>query len=237
MNIAIVIFPGSNCDKDFYNAILEVTGKKSKFIWYLDDFPLGLDLIIIPGGFSFGDYLRSGAIASKTKALKKIITAASKGISIIGICNGFQILTEASLLPGTLLVNSNLKFICKYVDLEVTNNKTRFSKSFDSKEIIRLPIAHKMGNYQINKNDLKVLEYENRILFKYVVGEKYSGNPNGSVENIAGIINEKGNICGMMPHPERAFGNFQENTVLKNILESLEPIQFLLERLLNVILV
>ena len=195
-----------------------------KLVWYLDDIPDRTDLVIIPGGFSYGDYLRSGAIAAKSNIMSKIIKLSGKGIPIIGICNGFQILTEANLLPGTLVLNNNLKFICKNVFLKITNSKSLFTNSFSSNEIIQLPIAHKSGNYRIDNNNFKELVDNNQIVMRYSSQSgvcKDEFNPNGSIYNIAGIINKKGNILGMMPHPERHSGNINVDIYMKKILKSI----------------
>ena len=154
---SIIVFPGSNCDKDIFNSLKDIYGRYPYLVWYQDKIPKKTDLIIIPGGFSFGDYLRCGAIAAKSKILKEIDEFIKKGVSVLGICNGFQILTEAGFLPGTLLMNKSLKFICKCVNLSVENNESNFTKLFDKKQTINLPIAHKVGNYYVNKNDLDKL--------------------------------------------------------------------------------
>ena len=224
MNISIIVFPGSNCDKDVKNSIINTTKVNPKLVWYQDDIPSNSELIIIPGGFSYGDYLRSGAIASKSYIMKKIISLSKKGLPIIGICNGFQILTEANLLPGTLVLNTNLKFVCKNVDLKIINNSSIFSNCFDNNEVIRLPIAHKIGNFRINQIDLKNLIDCNQIIMQYCSEdgsciEKF--NPNGSMHNIAGIMNKKGNILGMMPHPERHYGSQNIDFYMKKIINSI----------------
>ena len=164
MKIAIIVFPGSNCDKDIYNSINDIVGKAPKLIWYQETIPHKTDLIIIPGGFSFGDYLRCGAIAAKSNILNQIHSFIKKGASVIGICNGFQILTEAGLLPGMLIMNKNLRFICRCVDLLVTNRENQFTNALADKEIIRLPIAHKVGNYHIDNKGLKSLIENNQIV-------------------------------------------------------------------------
>jgi len=206
MKFGVIQFPGSNCDHDAYYALSGNLGVSTDYIWHKESsLPEKYDLIIVPGGFSYGDYLRSGAIASISPIIKAVKDYANKGGIVVGICNGFQILTEAGLLPGVLLRNSGLKFICKDVHLKVENHNTIFTNSIN-KEIIRIPIAHNEGNYYAEENDIKELENEGRIVFRYsspdgIVHQDF--NPNGAVNNIAGIINKQGNVLGMMPHPER----------------------------------
>ena len=223
MKISIVIFPGSNCDQDIASSLFSITKKKPNLVWYKDSIPKYTNLIILPGGFSFGDYLRSGAIASASKIIKEVVSFSKRGIPIIGICNGFQILTEANLLPGTLIINDNLKFICKDIFLKVINKKSIFSNAIKDM-VFKLPIAHKMGNYIISKNDLDKIKSNDQILFKYCsnkgdTNNKY--NPNGSVENIAGIMSKNHKILGMMPHPERFTNIQQKDLILNKILRSL----------------
>ena len=205
MKSSVIVFPGSNCDRDIAVA-LEKLQFKNKMIWHKDsDLPKS-DLIVIPGGFSYGDYLRSGAIAAKSKILNEVIKAANNGCLILGVCNGFQILIETGLIKGALLRNKNLKFINKDVYLKV-NNTNQFCKNYKNGQIIKLNIAHNEGNYFTDKNHLMEIKENNLIAFQYC-DEKgnltYQSNPNGSLENIAGILNEKKNVLGMMPHPERA---------------------------------
>ena len=223
MKVSIIIFPGSNCDQDIASSLFFITKKKPNLVWYKDTIPKYTNLIILPGGFSFGDYLRSGAIASASKVIKEVISFSKRGVPIIGICNGFQILTEANLLPGTLIINKNLKFICKEVFLKVINNNSIFSKAIKDR-VIKLPIAHKMGNYVISKNDLEKIKSNDQILFKYCsnsgdTNDNY--NPNGSVENIAGIMSHNKKILGMMPHPERYTKLQQKDLIMNKILGSL----------------
>ena len=209
--ISIVIFPGSNCDRDLFVALEKCLGTKPEFIWHNCSHIKSTDMILIPGGFSFGDYLRAGIIATKSPAIREVIRFSNKGVPIIGICNGFQILTECGLLEGALIKNSNQLFKCEKVNLKVVNNKTIFTKNYKLSEIISLTIAHSQGNYFIESDNLKKIEDNDQIIFKYSsdlgdVTEKY--NPNGSVNNIAGISNKKKNVIGLMPHPERAIENF-----------------------------
>ena len=224
MKVSIIVFPGSNCDKDVEKSVTLSLNMKPKLVWYLDDIPDRTDLVIIPGGFSYGDYLRTGAIAAKSNIMSKVIKLSGKGIPLIGICNGFQILTEANLLPGTLVLNNNLKFICKNVFLKITNSKSIFTNSFSINEIIQLPIAHKSGNYRIDNNNFKELIDNNQIVMRYSSQSgicKDEFNPNGSIYNIAGIINKKGNILGMMPHPERHYSNKNVDIYMRKILKSI----------------
>ena len=205
MNSSVIVFPGSNCDRDIATALTKLQFK-NKMIWHKDSELPKSDLIVIPGGFSYGDYLRSGAIAGKSLIIDEVIKAANSGCLVLGICNGFQILTETGLLKGTLLRNKNLKFINKDVYVKVINNNTKFSNKYNKNQILKINIAHNEGNYFTNSNHLKELNNENLIAFKYCddkgnINDK--NNPNGSLENIAGIYNKKKNILGMMPHPER----------------------------------
>ncbi|GGE35655.1 phosphoribosylformylglycinamidine synthase subunit PurQ [Pullulanibacillus camelliae] len=198
MKTAVIAFPGSNCDSDMYYAIRDGLEQEVDYVWHQETSLDGYDAIMIPGGFSYGDYLRSGAIARFSNIMPAVIAAAAAGKPILGVCNGFQILLEAGLLPGAMLRNKGLKFICRHVDLEVMNNTTLFSSLYDKGETISIPVAHGEGNYYCDAETLTKLEAENRIVFKY------KNNPNGSAADIAGIINERGNVLGMMPHPERA---------------------------------
>ncbi len=224
MNVCIIVFPGSNCDKDIEKSLISSLKIKPMLIWYLDELPSNPDLIIIPGGFSYGDYLRSGAIASKSRIMKNIINLSKKGIPIIGICNGFQILTEANLLPGTLVLNNKLKFLCKNTYLKIINNKTNFTKNYNLNEVIQMPIAHKMGNYQASDYDFRKLIDNNQIIMRYcsddgICNERY--NPNGSIYDIAGIVDQNGLVLGMMPHPERHYGHTNVDINMKKIITSL----------------
>ncbi|MBX4335557.1 phosphoribosylformylglycinamidine synthase subunit PurQ [Bartonella raoultii] len=198
MKTAIIQLPGLNRDRDMITALRHITGIEPLKIWQTESTIPDVDVIIIPGGFSYGDYLRCGAIGARTPVLQAVREKAQKGITIIGICNGFQILIEAGLLPGTLMRNTSLKFVCREIKLEVMNNKTRFSRYYSKGQIIRCPIAHHDGNYFIDTETLKKMEDNEQIVFRYTENT----NPNGSMKNIAGIINETGNILGMMPHPE-----------------------------------
>jgi len=199
VKFAVIVFPGSNCDVDMYHAIKDELGEEVEYVWHdvesLDEF----DGILLPGGFSYGDYLRSGAIARFSNVMKAIIQAAEKGKPILGVCNGFQILLEAGLLPGAMRRNNSLKFICRPVELRVENNRTMFTAAYEKDEVITIPIAHGEGNYYCDEETLQKLIENRQIVFRY-----HTENPNGSLHDIAGIINEQGNVLGMMPHPERA---------------------------------
>lgn len=198
MKFAVIVFPGSNCDVDMYHAIRDELGEEVEYVFHnvenLDEY----DGILLPGGFSYGDYLRCGAIARFSDAMDAVKKAAEAGKPVLGVCNGFQILLESGLLPGAMLRNKNLKFMCRPVDLIVENNQTMFTTEYKEKQIISIPIAHGEGNYYCDEQTLKELEENKQIVFRY------KDNPNGSVADIAGVVNKQGNVLGMMPHPERA---------------------------------
>jgi len=210
MKFGVVVFPGSNCDYDTYYTLNNIIGVRTEFIWHKDENISQYDLIVLPGGFSYGDYLRAGAIARFSPIMKEIKNYADNGGLILGICNGFQTLLEAGLLKGAMLRNRNLHFICKHVNIKVINNKTPFTKKYKKGDILRIPIAHAEGNYFALKEDLSKILNKNQIVFQYSSEDgKISDehNPNGSLLNIAAIINDRGNVMGMMPHPERASEN------------------------------
>ena len=223
MKSSVIVFPGSNCDRDIAVA-LEKMQFKNQMVWHKETQLPKSDLIVIPGGFSYGDYLRSGAIAGKSLIIDEVIKAANSGCLILGICNGFQILTETGLLKGTLLRNKNLKFINKDIHIKVINNQTRFSKKYKKDQILKINIAHNEGNYFTDTKHLEKLNGENLIAFKYC-DEKGNvdefSNPNGSIKNIAGIFNSNRNILGMMPHPERMVDKTISNTDGINLFSSL----------------
>lgn len=198
MRFAVITFPGSNCDYDMYHAVKEVLGEEAELIWYKNSNLESYDAILLPGGFSYGDYLRTGAVAVTSQVMNQIKQHAAKGKPVLGVCNGFQILTEAGLLPGALLRNQQLSFICREQNVVVKNNQTIFTDGYRKGEIIQLPIAHGEGNYYCDETTLQSLQENKQIVFTY------QDNPNGSVANIAGIVNQQGNVLGMMPHPERA---------------------------------
>ncbi|MFC7687388.1 phosphoribosylformylglycinamidine synthase subunit PurQ [Ureibacillus sp. GCM10028918] len=199
MKFAVLVFPGSNCDIDMYHAIKDELGEEVEYVWHDTTDLSEFDGVLVPGGFSYGDYLRCGAMANQSNVMAEVKKFAQEGKPVLGVCNGFQILTEAGLLPGALLRNKNLKFMCRTVGLKVENNDTLFTNQYEAGQIINIPIAHGEGNYFCDDKTLAELKANNQIVFTYS-GE----NPNGSLEDIAGIINERGNVLGMMPHPERA---------------------------------
>ncbi len=204
MKTAVVVFPASNCDRDMITALEKITGQKPHIIWHQDDDIPDVDMIALPGGFSFGDYLRCGAMAARSPVVRKVIEHADRGGHVIGVCNGFQVLTETGLLPGALMRNESLKFVCRDVHLKVENNDTPFTNAYEQGEVITIPVAHHDGNYFADPDTLTELEDEGRVVFRYVDKDGQAGaNPNGSRNNIAGIINRRKNILGMMPHPER----------------------------------
>jgi phosphoribosylformylglycinamidine synthase I len=196
---AVIVFPGSNCDRDMAEALRLVTGRAPTMVWHREDrLPDGLDLIAIPGGFSYGDYLRSGAMAAQSEVMWAVKEAAARGVAVLGVCNGFQVLTEARLLPGALMRNAGISFVCRDVGLKVENSQSVFTARYDAGEEIVIPVAHHDGNFQADADVLDRLEGEGRVAFRY------TGEVNGSARNIAGILNEAGNVLCMMPHPERA---------------------------------
>jgi phosphoribosylformylglycinamidine synthase subunit PurQ / glutaminase len=198
VKFAVIVFPGSNCDQDMYHAVKEVIGEEADLVWYQHSNLENYDVILLPGGFSYGDYLRSGAIAATSEIMEQIKIHVAKGKPVLGVCNGFQVLTEAGLLPGALIRNKELSFMCHQEEIIVENDTTIFTRGYQKGEVIRLPIAHGEGNYFCDAETLEELKKNNQIVFTYRT------NPNGSIANIAGIINKEGNVLGMMPHPERA---------------------------------
>ncbi len=226
--VGVVVFPGSNCDRDAYNAFGTVLNQKVDYLWHKDTSINGADLIILPGGFSYGDYLRSGAIARFSPIMSEVVKFAEKGGLVIGICNGFQILVESGLLPGALLRNSSLKFVCRQVYLRTETTATAFTSGLEVGDVLKVPIAHGDGNYYADEATLKSLQDKDQIAFRYCSREgeiTRDSNPNGSVMNIAGIVNVKRNVLGMMPHPERAsekiLGSASGLMVLKSVVENL----------------
>jgi len=198
MTAAVVVFPGSNCDRDLAVAIEAVTGRKPAMVWHAEtELPAGVDLIALPGGFSYGDYLRSGAMAARSPVMRAVTDAAERGVPVLGVCNGFQVLTEAGLLPGALMRNAGLNFVCRDVELTVENAQSAFTSRYAAGETIRIPVAHHDGNYTADPETLDRLEGEGRVAFRY------AGEVNGSARRIAGVLNAAGNVLGMMPHPER----------------------------------
>lgn len=226
MKVGVIVFPGSNCDHDVYYAYKKVLGVDTEFIWHKQQNLSGYDIIVLPGGFSYGDYLRCGAIARFSPVMKGVLESAHKGKKIIGICNGFQILTEAGLLPGALLKNDNRQFVCKNVYLRVENNNTCFTHLCEPRDIIQIPIAHGEGSYYCDTDTLNEICENRQVVFRYCSEnaeiDKIS-NPNGSVDNIAGVMNLEGNVLGMMPHPERnmemLLGSGHGIKILKSLVE------------------
>ena len=223
MRSSVIVFPGSNCDRDVAVA-LENMQFKNQLVWHKETSLPKTDLIVIPGGFSYGDYLRSGAIAGKSLIIDEVVKFAKKGCLVLGICNGFQILTETGLLKGTLLRNKNLRFINKDINIKVLNNKTKFTSQYKLNQVLKINIAHNEGNYFTDTNHLEELKKDNLIAFKYCnekgnTEEKY--NPNGALDNIAGIFNANKNILGMMPHPERMVDKLISNDDGVNLFSSL----------------
>jgi len=216
MKVGIVVFPGSNCDEDAFHAAGKVLGHQPQMLWHKDHDLKGSELVILPGGFSYGDYLRCGAIARFAPVMEEVAAFAKKGGPVIGICNGFQILTEAGLLPGALLQNANRQYICQDVTLRTEKARTRFTSKLETGDTFRIPIAHGDGNYFIDDEGLRRLEGEGQVVFRYLQ------NPNGSRADIAGIVNSSGNVLGMMPHPERnaepLLGNADGRRVLASFL-------------------
>ncbi len=207
MKVGIVRFPGSNCDEDAYHAVVDHLGADAVFCWHKDHDLQDADLVILPGGFSYGDYLRPGAIARFSPIMREVIAHAERGAPVLAICNGFQIACEAGLLPGALLRNANLKFVCEQIHLRVESIATRFTSRYHLSEVIKVPVAHGDGRYTADADTLARLEGEGRVVFRYVDAQGHVtevANPNASQRNIAGIVNARGNVLGMMPHPERA---------------------------------
>jgi phosphoribosylformylglycinamidine synthase I len=228
MKFGVVIFPGSNCDYDTFYVLRDVLEQEAFFLWHKEHDLKSVDCVILPGGFSYGDYLRSGAIAKFSPLMKEVIEFASKGGLVLGICNGFQILTELGLLPGAMLRNKNLKFLCQFVTLKVENDKTPFTHKGKRGNVLRIPIAHYEGNYFAPPEIIQELETNNQVVFRYSDAQgrvDEEANINGSLGNIAGITNKEGNVMGMMPHPERAsealLGSQDGRLIFQSIIESI----------------
>ena len=216
MRAAVIQFPGSNCDRDMAVAIRDITGADTSLVWHRESvLPTGLDLIAIPGGFSYGDYLRSGAMAARSPVMQAVIAAAGRGVPVLGVCNGFQILTEAGLLPGALMRNAGIRFVCRTVSLTVENSQSMFTSGYSAGEKIHIPVAHHDGNFFADDATLDRLEGEGRVAFRY------AEPVNGSARNIAGVLNDAGNVLGMMPHPERMIEAVQGGSDGRRLFEGL----------------
>jgi phosphoribosylformylglycinamidine synthase len=221
MKSAVIVFPASNCDRDAQVALTDLTGTQPFMVWHADTEVPDVDLIVLPGGFSYGDYLRCGAMASQSHIMRDVKKKADAGVAVLGICNGFQVLTESHLLPGALLRNADLRFVSRPVDLVVEESQSAFTRLYSKGDHVRFPVAHGEGNYFADEETLNRLEGEGRVVFRYAPGE----NPNGSARDIAGILSEKRNVLGLMPHPERAcdplLGSTTGRALFKSLLETL----------------
>jgi phosphoribosylformylglycinamidine synthase I len=217
MRSAVIVFPGINREHDMMRALAKVTGTKPIAVWHAETELPKADLVVVPGGFSYGDYLRCGAIAARSPIMADLVRKGGRGLKILGVCNGFQIITEAGLLPGVLVRNAALKFVCRHVKLKVENNRTFFTNKMEQGDIVRCPVAHGEGNYIADDETLKRLEGEGRVVFRYAEGT----NPNGASHDIAGIVNERGNVIGMMPHPENMIEPLHGSTDCRPLFESL----------------
>lgn len=216
MKTAVIVFPGSNCDRDIAVALESVTGNKPEMVWHGEsELPSGLGLIALPGGFSYGDYLRCGAIAARSPVVKAVVEAAGRGVPVLGICNGFQILTETGLLPGALMRNAGLNFVCRDVPLTVDNAQSIFTSAYQAGEAVTIPVAHHDGNYFADSATLDEIEGEGRVAFRY------AAEVNGSARGIAGLLNKQGNVLGMMPHPERRIEAAHGGTDGRRLFEGL----------------
>jgi phosphoribosylformylglycinamidine synthase len=212
---AVITFPGSNCDRDMADALEKISGTAPVSVWHRDaDLPEGLDFIALPGGFSYGDYLRSGAMAARSPIMQAVVAAAGRGVPVLGVCNGFQVLTEAGLLPGALMRNAGIRFVCREVTLTVENNRSLFTAGYEAGQQIRIPVAHHDGNFFADSETLDRIEGEGRVAFRY------AEEVNGSARNIAGVLSAGGNVLGMMPHPERAIEKAHGGTDGRALFES-----------------
>jgi phosphoribosylformylglycinamidine synthase subunit PurQ / glutaminase len=228
MRFGVVVFPGSNCDEDAYHAANSVFGQDAEYLWHKDTDLKGSDVVILPGGFAHGDYLRTGAIARFSPVMKSVEKFAKGGGMVLGICNGFQILLEAGLLPGAMMRNSGLRYICRHVHIRVEQTDTFFTNAATQGQILRVPIAHNEGNYTVDEATLSDLEKNHRVIFRYTTpdgSDDAAGNPNGSLHNIAGICNRGRNVAGLMPHPERAVESALDSAdglvIFKSMVEAL----------------
>jgi phosphoribosylformylglycinamidine synthase I len=217
MKSAVIVFPGINRERDMMQALEKITGQRPLAVWHTETTLPKVDLVVVPGGFSYGDYLRCGAIAARSPIMADIKGKSLKGLKVIGVCNGFQIITEAGLLPGALVRNAGLRFVCREVRLRIENNRTFFTRRLEKGAVVSCPVAHGEGNYNCDSETLRRLEGENRVVFRYVEGT----NPNGALNDIAGIVNEAGNVIGMMPHPENMIEPLHGKTDCRPMFESL----------------
>ncbi|HWA89527.1 MAG TPA: phosphoribosylformylglycinamidine synthase subunit PurQ [Rhizomicrobium sp.] len=221
MKSAVIVFPASNCDRDAATALERLTGNKTHMVWHRESELPEVDLVVLPGGFSYGDYLRCGAMASQSAVMRAVKAHADKGGAVLGICNGFQVLTETHMLPGALMRNADLKFTCRPVGLEVEETQSAFTRKYEKGQRVYFPVAHGEGNYIADDETLNRLEGENRVVFRYAAGD----NPNGSARDIAGILNEKRNVLGLMPHPERVvdplLGGVDGKGLFQSLIETL----------------
>ncbi len=216
MKAAVVVFPGSNCDRDVQVALADVIGGPVEMVWHGDSEMAPTDLIVLPGGFSYGDYLRSGAMSARSPIMREVVARAEQGVAVLGICNGFQVLTESGLLPGALLPNSGLKFVCRDVRIRVENSQTPFTNLYEQGQVLRIPVAHHDGQYFAEPDTLATLQDRDRIAFRYD-----NDNPNGSIDDIAGIFNDRKTVLGLMPHPERAADAMHGGSDGRALLQSL----------------
>jgi phosphoribosylformylglycinamidine synthase subunit PurQ / glutaminase len=217
MKSAVILFPGINREHDMARALESIAGTRPHIVWHTETTLPKVDLVVVPGGFSYGDYLRCGAIAARSPIMSDVRAKALKGLKVLGVCNGFQIITEAGLLPGALVRNAGLRFVCKEVKLRVENNATWFTNRLAKNALVSCPVAHGEGNYICDAETLKKLEAENRVVFRYAEGS----NPNGAMNDIAGVVNEAGNVIGMMPHPENMIADIHGKTDCRPMFESL----------------
>jgi len=220
MKTAVITFPASNCNRDAAVALEKITGEAPIMVWHREsELPQDVEFVVLPGGFSYGDYLRCGAMASRSPIVKDLVEKANKGLAVAGFCNGFQVLTESGLLPGALMRNKGLKFVCRPEKLKITNSNSRYTSKYDAMTDVTFPVAHHDGNYYADDETLNKLEKQGQVVFRY------ADNPNGSARDIAGICNEAGNVFGMMPHPERAIDPLHGGTdginLFKSIIESI----------------
>ena len=221
MKSAVIVFPASNCDRDAASALEQITGHKPVMVWHADSEVPDVDLIVLPGGFSYGDYLRCGAMAGQSNIMRAVKEKSERGVAVLGICNGFQVLTETHMLPGVLMKNAALKFVCRPVGLTVVESQSIFTRKYEAGARVEFPVAHGEGNYVADKETLDRLEGEGRVVFKYAPGE----NPNGAMRDIAGILSDKRNVLGLMPHPERVcdplLGGTDGRAMFEGLIEAL----------------